>query len=46
MISLGGFARLAKPVGLDGRGHFCAMTFEHASPRTDVKLRVVERIAA
>jgi uncharacterized protein YuzE len=31
---------------LDAGGHVCAMTFEHASQRTDVKHLVVEGIAA
>jgi uncharacterized protein YuzE len=31
---------------MDAEGHICAMTFEHASQRTDVKHLVVEGIAA
>ena len=31
---------------LDAGGHICAMTFEHASQRTDVTHLVVEGIAA
>ena len=31
---------------LDASGYICAMTFEHASQRTDVKHLVVEGIAA
>ena len=31
---------------MDAGGHICAMTFEHASQRTDVKQLVVEGIAA
>ena len=31
---------------LDAGGHICAMTFEHASQRMDVKHLVVEVIAA
>lgn len=31
---------------LDGEGNVCAMTFEHASQRTDVRHLIVEGIAA
>jgi len=31
---------------LDGAGNVCAITFEHASKRTDVRHRSVEGIAA
>jgi uncharacterized protein YuzE len=38
--------RPSDQVDLDAGGHICAMTFEHASQRTDVKHLVVEGIAA
>ena len=33
-------------VDIDAKGNICAMTFEHASQRTDVNHLIVEGIAA